>query len=146
MVVSTSTSAICHVQIVITVDYISTLPKVRCLKVQILEHLITKLTNEGTSCSKCPQTMLRNVPNSLIPRSFSSAARQYLGARLLSFRAEDEESPSVEEQKEARQWLADYNSSTIPKRICQLTSSRSSGPGGQHVNTYNDGVIIIDEG
>ena len=90
--------------------------------------------------------MLRNVPKFLAPRSFSSGARQCLGARLLSFLAENEDSSSEEEKKQARQWLADYNSSTIPKRICQMTSSRSSGPGGQHVNTYTISVIILDEG
>ena len=110
-----------------------------------VQILVSKPTNEGKFYSKCPQIMLRNVPNYLIPRSFGPGARQFR-ARLLSFRAEDGESPLVEEQKEARQWLADYSSSTIPKRICQMTSSRSSGPGGQHVNTYTVRVIIIDEG
>ena len=42
--------------------------------------------------------------------------------------------PSEEEQVAGRQWLATFNPSTIPRRLCQVTYSRASGPGGQKVN------------
>ncbi len=42
--------------------------------------------------------------------------------------------PSTEEISLARRWLAKFNPDTIPKRVCELSFSRSSGPGGQNVN------------
>lgn len=36
----------------------------------------------------------------------------------------------------ARKWLADLNPETIPRNLCEITFSRSSGPGGQNVNKY----------
>ena len=41
---------------------------------------------------------------------------------------------SEDEQKAARQWLGSFNSKTIPRSICDISFSRSSGPGGQNVN------------
>ena len=43
---------------------------------------------------------------------------------------------SKDDQSEARRWLATFNQSTIPRSLCQITFSRSSGPGGQNVNKY----------
>lgn len=34
----------------------------------------------------------------------------------------------------ARQWLAKLDPDTIPRDICEVSFSRSSGPGGQNVN------------
>ncbi|KAJ5960572.1 uncharacterized protein N7479_007722 [Penicillium vulpinum] len=34
----------------------------------------------------------------------------------------------------ARDWLKTFNSKTIPRNICEVSFSRSSGPGGQNVN------------
>jgi len=42
--------------------------------------------------------------------------------------------PSTEEISLARRWLAKFDPDTIPKRLCELSFSRSSGPGGQNVN------------
>ena len=53
-------------------------------------------------------------------RCISGSAKQY-----------DDES-----HREARTWLARFNANTIPKNICEVTFSRSSGPGGQNVNKY----------
>ena len=36
----------------------------------------------------------------------------------------------------ARQWLAKFDVNTIPRRLGEVTFSRSSGPGGQNVNKY----------
>lgn len=41
-----------------------------------------------------------------------------------------------EDHREARTWLASFNPNTLPKHICEVTFSRSSGPGGQSVNKY----------
>nr|POE93209.1 hypothetical protein CFP56_19221 [Quercus suber] len=44
--------------------------------------------------------------------------------------------PDVEDRdlRAAREWLVNLNSDTIPRSICDVTFSRSSGPGGQNVN------------
>jgi peptidyl-tRNA hydrolase ICT1 len=34
----------------------------------------------------------------------------------------------------ARDWLTGLNRQTIPRHICEVSFSRSSGPGGQNVN------------
>jgi peptidyl-tRNA hydrolase ICT1 len=39
-----------------------------------------------------------------------------------------------DELQAARKWLANLDPDTIPRQICDLTFSRSSGPGGQNVN------------
>ena len=57
----------------------------------------------------------------LLGRCISGSAKQY-----------DDES-----HREARTWLARFNANTIPKNICEVTFSRSSGPGGQNVNKYD---------
>jgi hypothetical protein len=38
------------------------------------------------------------------------------------------------ELKAARAWLAKLDAETIPREICDISFSRSSGPGGQNVN------------
>jgi len=42
--------------------------------------------------------------------------------------------PSAEDISLARHWLTKFNPDTIPRRLCELSFSRSSGPGGQNVN------------
>ena len=44
---------------------------------------------------------------------------------------------SDDEQRLARQWRATFNRDAIPRQICEVTFSRASGPGGQHVNKYS---------
>lgn len=39
-----------------------------------------------------------------------------------------------EEVAAARKWLAKFDADTIPRSICDISFSRSSGPGGQNVN------------
>lgn len=40
------------------------------------------------------------------------------------------------ELKAAREWLSKFDLDTIPRSICEVSFSRSSGPGGQNVNKY----------
>lgn len=49
---------------------------------------------------------------------------------------------SEEEHKEARTWLASFNINAIPKKACEVTFSRSSGPGGQNVNKVNSKATL----
>lgn len=41
---------------------------------------------------------------------------------------------SEQDQLNARQWLANFDINNIPRKICEIKFSRSSGPGGQNVN------------
>lgn len=43
---------------------------------------------------------------------------------------------SEEDLTAARKWLSNLNPDTIPRNLCEITFSRSSGPGGQNVNKY----------
>jgi peptidyl-tRNA hydrolase ICT1 len=40
------------------------------------------------------------------------------------------------ELSKARDWLSTFNINSIPRNICAISFSRSSGPGGQNVNKY----------
>lgn len=52
-------------------------------------------------------------------------------------------SASEEELKAARAWLAKLHAESIPlKSIGELSFSRSSGPGGQNVNKYEQVVQV----
>lgn len=45
----------------------------------------------------------------------------------------------------ARQWLANFHINTIPRRLGEVTFSRSSGPGGQNVNKYDPACARMQE-
>ncbi|KAJ6071656.1 hypothetical protein N7499_009670 [Penicillium canescens] len=42
----------------------------------------------------------------------------------------------------ARDWLTGLNRQTIPRHICEVSFSRSSGPGGQNVNKVNSKATL----
>ena len=79
----------------------------------------------------------------------STATRPALkGLRFLSLRADKLDGSLEEEQRAARAWLASFNMSTIPNNLYEVSFSKSSGPGGQHVNKYislkNKSLIYTD--
>ena len=61
-----------------------------------------------------------------------------LGIRYMAFRSDEPEGPSEADMRAAREWLASFDLDTIPKKLCDISFSRSSGPGGQNVNKYDD--------
>lgn len=67
-----------------------------------------------------------------------AAVRSFASRRAAALNAEEEE------LKEAREWLANLNSKSIPRYICEVSFSRSSGPGGQNVNKSVPEPIIIE--
>lgn len=68
--------------------------------------------------------------------SFNLAGRvPYRSVRHQAFDAKFD----LDELTEARSWYASFNESSLPKG--QTSYSRSSGPGGQHVNKY--GVPLL---
>ncbi|PYH43581.1 peptidyl-tRNA hydrolase domain protein [Aspergillus saccharolyticus JOP 1030-1] len=85
------------------------------------------------------RSLLGQVPplrqRSLLLSQISSPT---IARRLFSSRkhaaARDDDHNSEEELTAARQWLAGFGSNTIPRDICEISFSRSGGPGGQNVN------------
>ncbi|KAL1303140.1 hypothetical protein AAFC00_006572 [Neodothiora populina] len=47
-----------------------------------------------------------------------------------------------EELDEARKWLSRFDAETIPRSLCDVSFSRSSGPGGQNVNKVNSKATL----
>ncbi|SMY28682.1 unnamed protein product [Zymoseptoria tritici ST99CH_1A5] len=47
-----------------------------------------------------------------------------------------------EELKAARQWLQKLDADTIPRDLCEVSFSRSSGPGGQNVNKVSSKATL----
>lgn len=71
---------------------------------------------------------------SLLPRSYLVAVQVRVISRSLSSIHEDREA----DYAAARTWAAELNKDTIPRRIARVRFDRSSGKGGQHVNTQVD--------
>ena len=52
--------------------------------------------------------------------------------------------PDIEaDQAAAREWLKAFGPDSIPKNSCNISFSRSSGPGGQNVNKYVNLVLFL---
>ncbi|OCL04867.1 hypothetical protein AOQ84DRAFT_300010 [Glonium stellatum] len=49
---------------------------------------------------------------------------------------------SEEDLRTARKWLDNLGPGSIPNNICELSFSRSSGPGGQNVNKVNSKATL----
>lgn len=77
--------------------------------------------------------MLRKI--SIIPQRLPQVTSQHhftTSNQLASPRPLDAE--SEEEHKQAREWMSDVDVKIITKHMCDISFSRSSGPGGQNVN------------
>lgn len=53
---------------------------------------------------------------------------------LRTFAAKRSGDEDEDELRAARQWLSKLDPDTIPRELCDVSFSRSSGPGGQNVN------------
>lgn len=72
--------------------------------------------------------------------TWSLLAQSQLRSQALSRSfASDKHTSNVDEDElnAARRWLAKFDAETIPRNICEVSFSRSSGPGGQNVNKYS---------
>lgn len=78
--------------------------------------------------------MLRSL--GLVPtlKSYPYPYASLICSRRSAVKAENTDGPTEEEQIAARNWLASFSPSTIPKSLYEITYSRSSGPGGQNVD------------
>jgi len=77
--------------------------------------------------------MIRGFTRSFHPltRTRYKFAQQF---KSLSSQARVPDGASEEEHAAARTWLSKFSIHTIPRKLCGITFSRSSGPGGQNVN------------
>ncbi|KAL8711100.1 MAG: hypothetical protein Q9220_004481 [cf. Caloplaca sp. 1 TL-2023] len=46
------------------------------------------------------------------------------------------------DQAAARQWLKTFDANSLPRNLCEISFSRSSGPGGQNVNKVNSKAML----
>ncbi|KAF8475808.1 hypothetical protein BDZ91DRAFT_710358 [Kalaharituber pfeilii] len=68
------------------------------------------------------------------PTTVWITAGRVLARRAL---ASDAAKDSEEDFQEARRWLSQFTPDSIPREFCDISCSRSSGPGGQNVNKLN---------
>ncbi|RAH66898.1 peptidyl-tRNA hydrolase domain protein [Aspergillus aculeatinus CBS 121060] len=97
--------------------------------------------------------LLHNSPRSLLclpvrrgPLLLSQIASPTVAKRPFASRRsaaiKDEDQVSEDDLSAARQWLASFSSKTIPRDICEVSFSRSGGPGGQNVNKVNSKATL----
>ncbi len=77
--------------------------------------------------------MIRTLTLSL-SRSIKTSYEVPQNLRGLSSHTSVLEKTSEEDHAAARRWLSKISIHTIPRNLCKVTFSRSSGPGGQNVN------------
>lgn len=66
-----------------------------------------------------------------------------VGIRHMAFRPDEPQGPNEADMRAAREWLASFDSKTIPKKLGDVSFSRSSGAGGQNVNKYDDASFLF---
>lgn len=114
-------------------------PSTRCLDISTPPWLIKSLCQERRDIpiavmSLSSSSRLLSSSSLVLPvhRFFAPAI-----SPLVHHRYSSSSSPVDEEEEQlarARTWIANLSPSTIPKSICDISYSRSSGPGGQNVN------------
>ncbi|PLN80459.1 hypothetical protein BDW42DRAFT_112698 [Aspergillus taichungensis] len=86
----------------------------------------------------------RRSPPSWLPLPHprpTSSLRTFASRRTASL-TNTTASPSDDEVTEARRWLSTFDSKSIPRHLCEISFSRSGGPGGQNVNKVNSKATL----
>lgn len=65
--------------------------------------------------------------------------------RRFSLQTSEPDEVSANDQTKARQWLATFGPQSLPRRLCEVSFSRSSGPGGQKVNKLVSGLVWLED-
>ncbi|RAL10883.1 peptidyl-tRNA hydrolase domain protein [Aspergillus homomorphus CBS 101889] len=95
--------------------------------------------------------LLHNSPRSLCPPRrglllLIPLVSPTIATRTFAFRrsaaTRDDDHASEDDLSAARQWLASFSSKSIPRDICEISFSRSGGPGGQNVNKVNSKATL----
>lgn len=68
------------------------------------------------------------------PAKYLTPRKTFFLSRFKSNKAVLSEPLKEAELSVVRKWLSSFTCESIPKRICEVSFSRSSGPGGQNVN------------
>ncbi|CAC9889092.1 unnamed protein product [Aureobasidium pullulans] len=89
-----------------------------------------------------PIAILRPRTVTRTPTSFCTSTR-LLAAKPKT--ASDGGENGDDELDAARRWLATFDAETIPKSICDVSFSRSSGPGGQNNENVHRCFIKLHE-
>ncbi|OJJ85780.1 peptidyl-tRNA hydrolase domain protein [Aspergillus glaucus CBS 516.65] len=82
--------------------------------------------------------LLPNHVNNIFPLSRTLFPTRSFASRRAASSADDPD----EDLAAARTWLASLNPRTIPRHLCEVSFSRSGGPGGQHVNKVNSKATL----
>lgn len=78
-----------------------------------------------------PRLLLNHV-NNIFPLTRTPILQRSFASRRAAALADDQD----EDLAAARTWLANLNPRTVPRHLCEISFSRSGGPGGQNVNKY----------
>lgn len=103
----------------------------------VLIHDIFEIFTAKYSFKVVNTDMLRLLLSRPRLASINSIHHVPIGRRHMAFRPDELEGPSEADMRDAREWLASFDVETIPKKLCDISFSRSSGPGGQNVNKYD---------
>ena len=94
-----------------------------------LLHQLWRITKIGNNSVSMIRRSIINL-SKLVKTNYQAA--QCL--RSLSSQATGTDEAPKEDHTAARRWLSRFNINTVPRNLCEITFSRSSGPGGQNVN------------
>ncbi|KAI9861494.1 MAG: hypothetical protein M1824_002386 [Vezdaea acicularis] len=79
---------------------------------------------------------LRRTIFQQILRTYSSQSKIQIPGKIAGAAAREEDVAA------ARSWVAQFEPNSIPRSICSVSFSRSSGPGGQNVNKVNSKATL----
>ncbi|ODM19081.1 hypothetical protein SI65_05698 [Aspergillus cristatus] len=82
--------------------------------------------------------LLSSHVNNLFPLSHTLFLSRSFASRRAASLGDDQD----EDLAAARTWLANLSPRTIPRHLCEVSFSRSGGPGGQHVNKVNSKATL----
>jgi len=82
---------------------------------------------------KSPLRATHSYGYTLVPSHALIRTARPVFATTRTYAAKSAEDLDEEELKAARSWLTTFTPESIPKSICEVSFSRSSGPGGQNV-------------
>jgi hypothetical protein len=115
---------------------------VRVVRASILRRIVTCQASASVNVdlpinTHLPIAMQRHPVLRLLSRAHPLTTTSYIVPQQFPRTYATKRGPAdytEEDLSAARKWLANLNPDTIPRSLCGITFSRSSGPGGQNVN------------
>ncbi|PLB40851.1 peptidyl-tRNA hydrolase domain protein [Aspergillus candidus] len=84
----------------------------------------------------------RCSPPSWLPHPLPTTPLRPFASRRTASLPNTTTPPSDDDVTEARRWLSTFDSKSIPRHLCEISFSRSGGPGGQNVNKVNSKATL----